>query len=363
MKLLFTFFLFVAILNTHAQSVGINTPTPDASAVLDVKATDKGILIPRVALSSTSIAAPVVAPLTSLLIYNTATSGVSPNDVKPGYYYWDGVKWVGIGGNSWRLQGNAGTSPTTNYIGTMDAQDLVLKTNNVETIRINSTTNNVGINNPTPAPAAKLDVVSTTAGFAMPRMTTMQRYAIATPIDGLQVYDTDLKDFYYYNGTKWDCVSVRAGTVAYFANAVAPTGYLACDGASYSATMYPELAAALLYLYGGAGLNFNVPDLRGEFIRGVSTGRVGVDAGRVIGTGQAASVHRELGGAGGVGNINNWWSDSKLNVISDGGGVLAGSPSNGSQIVSPYGNNPAAVVIYEFQHRPRNVAMLPCIKY
>jgi microcystin-dependent protein len=259
------------------------------------------------------------------------------------------------------LQGNAGTSSAINYIGTLDAQDLVLKTNNLEAIRINTTTNNVGINNPTPAPAAKLDVVSTTAGFAMPRMTTLQRYAIAIPIDGLQVYDTNLKDFYYYNGTKWDCVSVRAGTVTYFANAVAPTGYLACDGASYSATTYPELAAAIQYLYGGVGLNFNVPDLRGEFIRGVSTGRVGVDAGRVIGTGQAASTHRTVQGPGSTGAINSFWADAIASVVSDASTAFVPLGPQGSSSASGY--TTGSVTIQEFQHRPRNVAMLPCIKY
>jgi hypothetical protein len=69
MKLITILIVCCSTLQLYAQSVGINTPTPDASAVLDVKATDKGILIPRVILSSTIVAAPVVAPLTSLLVY------------------------------------------------------------------------------------------------------------------------------------------------------------------------------------------------------------------------------------------------------------------------------------------------------
>ncbi|MDY0135371.1 MAG: hypothetical protein RBS14_06775, partial [Atribacterota bacterium] len=51
---------------------------------------DKGLLIPRVALTSTSSASPITSPATSLLIYNTATAG----DVTPGYYYWNGSAWV-----------------------------------------------------------------------------------------------------------------------------------------------------------------------------------------------------------------------------------------------------------------------------
>ncbi|HDQ15482.1 MAG TPA: hypothetical protein ENN45_00305 [Bacteroidetes bacterium] len=75
-----------------AQNVGIN-PTgaaPNASAMLDVSSTNKGVLIPRVALSQTTSTIPVTAPATSLLVYNTA----SVNDVSPGYYFWDGSQWV-----------------------------------------------------------------------------------------------------------------------------------------------------------------------------------------------------------------------------------------------------------------------------
>jgi len=76
----------------RAQNVGIgNTSfTPDASAGLEIRYTDKGLLIPRVALTSTSSASPITSPATSLLIYNTATAG----DVTPGYYYWNGSAWV-----------------------------------------------------------------------------------------------------------------------------------------------------------------------------------------------------------------------------------------------------------------------------
>jgi hypothetical protein len=80
---------------TFSQNVGINgtAATPDPSAMLDVSAINKGLLIPRVALTAANVAGPVTSPLTSLLIYNTATAGTSPNDVVPGFYFWDGSKW------------------------------------------------------------------------------------------------------------------------------------------------------------------------------------------------------------------------------------------------------------------------------
>lgn len=79
-----------------SQNVGINSDgaLPDGSAMLDIKSTNKGLLIPRIALTGTNLAAPVTSPDTSLLVYNTATAGTSPNNVTPGFYYWDGAKWV-----------------------------------------------------------------------------------------------------------------------------------------------------------------------------------------------------------------------------------------------------------------------------
>jgi hypothetical protein len=74
-------------------ATGINNISPDNSAQLDVTATNKGVLVPRVALTATNVAAPVTSPATSLLIYNTASAGSFPNDVYPGYYYWSGTRW------------------------------------------------------------------------------------------------------------------------------------------------------------------------------------------------------------------------------------------------------------------------------
>lgn len=59
----------------------------------------------------------------------------------------------------------------------------------------------VGINTTTPDPSSMLDVSSTTKGMLTPRMTTAQKSLIASPANGLLVYDTDLKGFYYYDST------------------------------------------------------------------------------------------------------------------------------------------------------------------
>lgn len=92
------FLLFTGLIlsmQVFAQT-GIGTTTPDASARLEVAATNKGFLPPRVSLSATNSASPITNPATGLVIFNTATAGTTPNNVLPGYYYWDGSKWNGL---------------------------------------------------------------------------------------------------------------------------------------------------------------------------------------------------------------------------------------------------------------------------
>ncbi|MCX6316864.1 MAG: hypothetical protein NTW29_06220 [Bacteroidetes bacterium] len=74
---------------TQAQNnLGIGTATPAASAKLDVSATDKGILIPRMTLAQRNA---IASPAISLLIYQT--------DNTPGYYYYNGSTWTTLGGS------------------------------------------------------------------------------------------------------------------------------------------------------------------------------------------------------------------------------------------------------------------------
>lgn len=120
-----------------AQNIGINATgaNPDASAMLDVSATNTGILIPRVALTARNLATPVISPATSLLVYNTATAGTTPNNVTPGFYYWTGTSWVSLltGGTTsggWNLAGNTGTDASINFLGTTDDKALTFRSNN-----------------------------------------------------------------------------------------------------------------------------------------------------------------------------------------------------------------------------------------
>jgi hypothetical protein len=77
----------------ESGQVGIGIASPAASAKLEVYATNKGFLMPRVTLTGTSDAGTISSPATGLIVYNTATAGSSPSNVTPGFYYYDGTKW------------------------------------------------------------------------------------------------------------------------------------------------------------------------------------------------------------------------------------------------------------------------------
>ncbi|MDQ6530952.1 hypothetical protein RB618_17370, partial [Flavobacterium sp. LHD-85] len=86
---LLLFLLFLSSYLSYSQ-VGIGTVMPNTSSQLEVAAADKGILIPRIKLTSiTDVTTIANGNVSSLLVFNTATI----SDVTPGYYYWYENKW------------------------------------------------------------------------------------------------------------------------------------------------------------------------------------------------------------------------------------------------------------------------------
>src|SRR6218665_1587165 len=61
----------------------------------------------------------------------------------------------------------------------------------------------VGIGTSSPNASAQLEIASTTKGLLLPRMTSAQRVAIASPAAGLMVFDTDFKEYYQHDGSAW----------------------------------------------------------------------------------------------------------------------------------------------------------------
>lgn len=103
---------------------GIGTTSPSPSAKLEVASTNQGFLPPRIALTATNAASPVTSPAIGLLVYNTATAGTTPNNVAPGYYFWNGSAWVAILGNitTSSISGNGTTTTLTNFGAEVNVQ-------------------------------------------------------------------------------------------------------------------------------------------------------------------------------------------------------------------------------------------------
>ncbi len=117
MKILKTLFLTLVILTTYSINAQVSITTDgssaDGSAMLDIKSTDKGMLIPRVALTGTTDVTTIGSPATSLMVYNTTTTG----DVTPGFYYWNGTAWTTMAGNS---------SSSSHYVGELYGGGVVI---------------------------------------------------------------------------------------------------------------------------------------------------------------------------------------------------------------------------------------------
>lgn len=137
----------LAFIFSFAQNAAINTDgsLPHASAILDIKSTDKGLLIPRISLASDSDITTINSPRVSLLIYNTNAS--LPDG--EGYYYFNGNAWAkfatrnNLANLAWNIGGNKGTNPQQDFIGTADNKPLVFKTDSILSGKIDPLANNV----------------------------------------------------------------------------------------------------------------------------------------------------------------------------------------------------------------------------
>ena len=166
-----------------------------------------------------------------------------------------------------------------------------------------------------------------------------------------------------------DALPFLAGQVCFFGMTTAPNGFLKCNGAAVSRTTYDVLFAAIGTTFGSGdgSTTFNVPDLRGEFLRALDDG-AGVDTGRSLGSTQSGA-NQEHGHYVGTGSFTS------------GGGGYSGTTTAGDAYrkinaeVSYYRYGGANTLVYPTdsdafkaqnegsEARPRNVALLACIKY
>ena len=158
------------------------------------------------------------------------------------------------------------------------------------------------------------------------------------------------------------------GIVGYFARNTAPEGWLKCNGANISRTTYTALFNAIGTTFGsGDGSTFGIPDLRGKFIRGWDDGR-GIDSGRSFGNTQISSAklpnntfttdnpgtHRHTSTQPGIFILKRYWFPSRAAFI----------PNNIQQNTSLAGSHSHTITGGgDAETRPKNVALLACIKY
>lgn len=147
--------------------------------------------------------------------------------------------------------------------------------------------------------------------------------------------------------------SLAVGAIAHFAMTAAPVGWLKANGAAVSRFTYAALFAAIgtTFGVGDGATTFNLPDLRGEFLRGWDDSR-GIDAGRYFGSNQAATrIYDSLGNLAGPSRVAQS-VENQDDILND--------------VVTNY--NPATPASstytrYRYGVRPRNVALLACISY
>ena len=174
--------------------------------------------------------------------------------------------------NSWALSGNSSTNPSNDFLGTTDNQDLVVKTNNTERLRVSSK-GNIGIATSTPDASALLEMNSTKMGFLTSRMNTTQRNAISAPAKGLLIYNTDCDNFNFYNGNQW--INMNPG--------VSPSTPGAINGKVSLCPLTKGETYSIAAVSGATSYTWTVPS-DAKIISGQGSNAIVVDLGNISGS-------------------------------------------------------------------------------
>lgn len=142
---------------------------------------------------------------------------------------------------------------------------------------------------------------------------------------------------------------VPPGTVIWVAQSTAPAGYLKANGAAVSRSTYSSLFDAIGTTFGSGdgSTTFDLPDLRGEFVRGYDDSR-GVDSGRSLGSSQDGTEFQTYKLGWQTRNVVNYEEHDDSSTTTAAGGASTGGDS---------------LAYHKYKTRPRNVALLACIKY
>ena len=200
MKSFLQFALLLCFYSTiQGQGVALNgqAKPADASAMLDVSASNKGILIPRLTTAERNA---IVLPATALLLFNINEKQFQVNIGIPAQPNWQTIVSLNNPEPSkdlWLTGGNKGLADTA-FIGNADKKPLAFKTNNVIRLYIDSAENKVGIG--TTLPRTSLDITATDA-LIVPVGTTAQRPL--APVVGMIRFNASTNKLEGFTNTGW----------------------------------------------------------------------------------------------------------------------------------------------------------------
>lgn len=142
--------------------IGDNPTSIQKSSILELESTRQGLLLPRL---SDTAAINLLTPPDGMIIFLSSDKSLRLRSNGS----WIKLADLSTATSNWALTGNSGTNPSTNFIGTIDGQPLVVRTNNAERLRIDAA-GNVGIGQANPT--AKLNVDGTVKLENLPTSTT-----------------------------------------------------------------------------------------------------------------------------------------------------------------------------------------------
>jgi uncharacterized protein (TIGR02145 family) len=180
MKFLFFLLCFVVFPTSVFSQVGINTAVPDPSSILEVSATDKGMLIPRL---TTTQRTSIASPANGLLVYDINTNS---------FWFYKASFWIELGAIS-NIYTQDGTLQSDRVV-TLDGKKLSFS---------GSSGVKVGDNSASISASSAFEIESVTKGFLPPRMTTAQRNAIVNQSIGLVIYNTDVSCLQFRYSSGW----------------------------------------------------------------------------------------------------------------------------------------------------------------
>ena len=254
----------------------------------------------------------------------------------------------------WNLAGNAGTIAGTNFIGTTDVADFSVNTNNTEKMRI-TTAGNVGIGTTTPTSTLSVGSSSQFQVNTTGNISKINNVTTSFPVSqGLanSVLQNDGA-----GNLSW-ASSIPVGTMLPFAGATVPAGYLLCDGSSVSRITYASLFTALGTAWGSAsGTTFNLPDMRGRFMRGVD-GAANNDPDKVART--ASNTGGNTGNAVGSVQADDFKIHSHGIPVNTSMGAGTGSDTSTGALTS---TNTTDTAGGSMETRPKNANVNFIIKY